>query len=420
MPNRRTRRRNPDPSIGRQSEVRKETTKRAVTGRYETTWFGDEEVRAFIPAPLPPDPPLDFAAVIEKLERATVSLGALKALSTQLPDPDLFIYSYVRKEAQLSSEIEGTQSSLSDLMDFELGNRPGALLDDVTEVSNYVAALHHGLKRMREDNFPLSNRLIRELHGILLQSGRGAEKLPGEFRRSQNWIGGRRPGTALYVPPPHQEVEPAMASLERFIHSTDDGMPVLLRAGLAHAQFESIHPFLDGNGRIGRMLIAFILVQSGLLREPILYLSLYFKQFRMQYYDHLNRLRHEGDWERWLSFFLDGVEATADHGVDTAERLRKLFDRDRQRVAESGRRANSALRAHHEFVQRPLLSIAAVREQSQLSHSAANAAVQHLVELGLIEEITGRRRERRFLYRDYLQTLNQGFQTFADAAEDDQ
>lgn len=406
--------------MGRQGEAYTGTPKRVVTGRYETTWFGDEAVRAFVPMPLPPDPPLDFAAVIEKLERATVSLGALKALSTQLPDPDLFIYSYVRKEAQLSSEIEGTQSSLSDLMDFELGNRPGALLDDVTEVSNYVAALNHGLKRMREDNFPLSNRLIRELHGILLQSGRGAEKLPGEFRRSQNWIGGPRPGTAMYVPPPHQEVEPAMASLERFIHSTDDGMPVLLRAGLAHAQFESIHPFLDGNGRIGRMLIAFILVQSGLLREPILYLSLYLKQFRTEYYDHLNRLRYEGDWERWLLFFLDGVEATADHGVSTAEHLRALFDRDRQMVAESGRRANSALRVHHEFVQRPLLSIAAVRERSQLSHSAANSAVHHLVELGVLEEITGRRRERRFLYRDYLQTLNEGIQTFADTDEDGQ
>lgn len=406
--------------MGRQGEVYTGTPKRAVIGRYETTWFGDEAVRAFVPMPLPPDPPLDFAAVIEKLERATVSLGALKALSTQLPDPDLFIYSYVRKEAQLSSEIEGTQSSLSDLMDFELGNRPGALLDDVTEVSNYVAALNHGLKRMREDNFPLSNRLIREMHGILLKSGRGAEKLPGEFRRSQNWIGGPRPGTAMYVPPPHQEVEPAMASLERFIHSTDDGMPVLLRAGLAHAQFESIHPFLDGNGRIGRMLIAFILVQSGLLREPILYLSLYLKQFRTEYYDHLNRLRYEGDWERWLLFFLDGVEATADHGVSTAEHLRALFDRDRQLVAESGRRANSALRVHHEFVQRPLLSIAAVRERSQLSHSAANSAVHHLVELGVLEEITGRRRERRFLYRDYLKTLNEGIPTFADAAEDDQ
>lgn len=420
MPNRRTRRRNPSLSRPTQREQRLSTAKRAVTGRYETTWFGDEAVRAFVPTPLPPDPPLDFAAVIKQLERATASLGALNALSTQLPDPDLFIYAYVRKEAQQSSEIEGTQSSLSDLMDFELGNRPGALLDDVTEVSNYVAALNHGLKRMRDDHFPLSNRLIRELHAILLQSGRGAEKLPGEFRRSQNWIGGRRPGTALYVPPPHQEVEPAMASLEQFIHSTDDGMPVLLRAGLVHAQFESIHPFLDGNGRIGRMLIAFILVQSGLLREPILYLSLYFKQFRIQYYDHLNRLRDEGDWERWLSFFLDGVEATADHGVKTAERLRMLFERDRQRVAESGRRASSALRAHHEFVQRPLLSIAAVRDRSQLSHSAANAAVGHLVELGMLDEITGRRRERRFLYRDYLQALNEGFPTFADVGEDDQ
>lgn len=387
--------------------------KRTASGHFETTLFAEEAVRAFVPAPMPPRPPIDFSGLHRPLEQATIALGSLDAVTRHLPDPDLFIYSYVRREAQLSSEIEGTQSSLSDLLAFELGNRPGALVDDVTEVSNYVAALNHGLRRMRNDDFPLSNRLLRELHRLLLQSGRGSEKLPGEFRRSQNWIGGRRPGVALYVPPPHDQVEPCMGDLERFIHATDDGLPSLIRAGLAHAQFESIHPFLDGNGRVGRMLIAFILVQSGALSEPILYLSLYLKQFRSTYYDLLNQLRDDGDWEAWLQFFLEGVRLTAQHGVQTAQRLTRLFETDRQRIAVSGRRANSAIRAHHEFMQRPLLTISAVRDGTRLSFSAADAAVQHLERLGIVEEITGRRRDRRYIYADYLNTLNEELNPFA-------
>ena len=387
--------------------------KRTTTGHFETTLFAEEPVKAFVPAPMPPIPTIDFSDLHRPLEQATIALGSLDAVTRHLPDPQLFIYSYVRREAQLSSEIEGTQSSLSDLLEFELGNKPGALIDDVTEVSNYVAALSHGLQRMRDDDFPLSNRLLRELHQRLLQSGRGSEKQPGEFRRSQNWIGGRRPGVALYVPPPHDQVESCMADLERFIHATDDGLPSLIRAGLAHAQFESIHPFLDGNGRVGRMLIAFILVQSGALREPILYLSLYLKQFRSTYYELLNQLRDDGDWEAWLQFFLEGVRLTAQHGVETAQRLTKLFEDDRQRVAVSGRRANSAIRAHHEFMHRPLLSISAVRDGTSLSFSAADAAVQHLERLGIVEEVTGRRRDRRYVYADYLSTLNEELNPFA-------
>ena len=387
--------------------------KRTTTGHFETTIFAEEQVRAFVPAPMPPAPPIDFSNLHRPLELATIALGSLDAVTRHLPDPELFIYSYVRREAQLSSEIEGTQSSLSDLLAFELGNTPGALVDDVTEVSNYVAALSHGLRRMRDDDFPLSNRLLRELHRLLLQSGRRSEKRPGAFRRSQNWIGGRRPGVALYVPPPYDQVEPCMGDLERFIHATDDGLPSLIRAGLAHAQFESIHPFLDGNGRVGRMLIAFILVQSGALSEPILYLSLYLKQFRSTYYDLLNQLRDDGDWEAWLQFFLEGVRLTAQHGVETAQRLTRLFEEDRQRIAVSGRRANSAIRAHHEFMQRPLLTISAVRDATSLSFSAADAAVQHLEGLGIVEEITGRRRDRRYVYSDYLNTLNEELNPFA-------
>ena len=390
--------------------------KREQNGRFETTLFGDEAVRAFIPAPLPPDPPIDLAALAQPLEEAATGLGSLDAITAQLPDLDLFVYSYVRREAQLSSEIEGTQSSFSDLLEFELTGTPSALIDDVTEVSNYVAALNHGVRRIRIDDFPLSNRLVRELHERLLQSGRGSEKLPGQFRRSQNWIGGRRPGTAMYVPPPHLDVEDCMSSLERFIHTTDDGLPALVRAGLAHAQFESIHPFLDGNGRVGRMLIPFILLQAGMLSEPILYLSLYFKQYRSIYYDLLNQLRDFGDWEAWLSFFLEGVALTAQHGVRTAGQLRRLFDEDRRRIQVTGRRASSALLAHDALIQQPLLSIAAVADRTGLSQSAASAAVQHLEELGVVDEITGRRRDRLYVYRDYLDILNRDLDLFGQPA----
>ena len=390
--------------------------KREQSGHFETTLFGEEAVRAFVPAPLPPNPSIDLAALAQPLEEAAGAIGALDAITAHLPDPDLLIYSYIRREAQLSSEIEGTQSSFSDLLEFELTGTPGALIDDVTEVSNYVAALSHGVRRIRVDDFPISNRLIRELHERLLQSGRGSEKQPGEFRRSQNWIGGRRPGTAMYVPPPHLAVEDCMSGLERFIHSTDDGLPALVRAGLAHAQFESIHPFLDGNGRVGRMLIPFILMQAGTLSEPILYLSLYFKQFRSTYYDLLNQLRDFGDWEAWLTFFLEGVVMTARHGVSTAAQLRSQFDDDRRQIQATGRRASSALRAHEAFIRRPLLSIAAVADHADISPSAAAAAVRHLESLGVVNEITGRRRDRLFVYRSYLDILNRGLDLFGQPA----
>lgn len=369
-------------------------------------------MRAFVPHPLPPVPEVDFREDLRRpLEAATTALGRLDAVTELLPDATAFVYGYVRKEAVLSSQIEGAQSSLADLMLHEAGGAPGAPISDVLETSNAVAALNHGVERLR-GGFPLSNRLMREMHPRLLATGRGAAMMPGEFRRSQNWIGGSRPGNAAFVPPPPNRVQDCMAGLERFIHATDDGLPSLVRAGLAHAQFESIHPFLDGNGRVGRMLIAFILVQSGALSEPILYLSLYLKQFRSTYYDLLNQLRDDGDWEAWLQFFLEGVRLTAQHGVQTAQRLTRLFETDRQRIAVSGRRANSAIRAHHEFMQRPLLTISAVRDGTRLSFSAADAAVQHLANLGIVEEITGRRRDRRYVYAEYLNTLNEELNPF--------
>ena len=270
---------------------------REDVGRYEVTTYGGEQVRAFVPVPLPPVPPLRLdAPLLQALEAATLALGRLDAISDLLPDEDLLLYAYVRKEAALSSQIEGTQSSLSDLLLFESKETPGVPLDDVTEVSNYVAALEHGLHRLGED-LPLSNRLIREIHSVLLSEGRGSDRLPGEFRRSQNWIGGTRPGNAAFVPPPHTALPDCMGAFERFLHAEEDGLPVLIRAALAHVQFETIHPFLDGNGRIGRLLITLLLSERRILRQPLLYLSLYFKQHRGDYYDLLNQVRRTGDWE---------------------------------------------------------------------------------------------------------------------------
>jgi len=381
---------------------------RGETGRYEVTSVGGEQVRAFVPAPLPPTPPLLFEGPLQQaLESAVLAVGRLDGVSTLLPDKALFLYAYVRKEAVLSSQIEGTQSSLSDLLLFELDEAPGVPLDDVVEVSNYVAAMEHGLTRLRE-GFPLSSRLIREIHSVLLSHGRGSGKDPGEFRRSQNWIGGTRPGNAVFVPPPHTAVADCMAALERFLHAEDDGLPVLVRAALAHVQFETIHPFLDGNGRVGRLLVTFLLCQAGLLGEPLLYLSLYLKQNRSTYYDLLDRVRRTGDWESWLAFFLDGVRQTADGAVSTARGLAEMFRTDRVKIEPAGRRAGSALRVHEALKGRPILSLPEVCRGTGLSFPAASSAMELLAELGLVRELTGRRRNRLFVYDRYLAALSEG------------
>lgn len=382
--------------------------KRGETGRYEVIAVAGERVHAFIPAPLPPVPPLVFDGALQQaLEAAVLALGRLDGVSTLLPDKSLFLYAYVRKEAVLSSQIEGTQSSLSDLLLFELHEAPGVPLDDVVEVSNYVAALEHGLRRLR-GGFPLSSRLIREIHGVLMSSGRGSHKEPGEFRRSQNWIGSGRPGNATFVPPPHTAVPDCMSDLERFLHATDDGLPALVRAGLAHVQFETIHPFLDGNGRVGRMLITFLLCHAGVLREPLLYLSLHFKQNRSAYYELLDRVRREGDWEMWLEFFLKGVQQVAEGAVSTAERLSELFRTDRGRIEAAGRRASSALRVHEALKARPILSMPDVCNATRLSFPAASSAMELLSGLGIAKELTGKRRNRLFVYDRYLAILNEG------------
>ena len=382
--------------------------KRGTTGSYHITYAAGEQIKAFIPHSLPPAaPPLDLAAMQASLEDAQLALGRLDGITTLLPDPYLFLFAYVRKEAVLSSQIEGTQSSLSDLLKFELQERPGVPVDDVTEVSNYVAAMEHGLKRLRE-GFPLSNRLIREIHSRLMASGRGSEKLPGEFRSSQNWLGGSRPGNAHFVPPPPSAVQDCMSDLERFIHARDIAISATVRAALTHVQFETIHPFLDGNGRAGRLMITFMLCHQGVLQEPLLYLSLYFKQHRNEYYALLDGVRQNGDWEAWIEFFLTGIKHTADSAVSTAQRLVTLFRDDQERIQGMGRAAGSALRVQQALKERPITSIAQVCNMSGLSFPAALSAMERLVELGITREITGRVRNRLYVYDSYLEILNEG------------
>lgn len=385
--------------------------KRGPTGRYERTTIGGETVRSFVPFGLPPDPPLSLDGPLQRLlERASLALGRLDSVSTLLPDTDLFLYAYVRKEAVLSSQIEGTQSSLSDLLLFELDQAPGVPLDDVTEVSSYVGALEHGLSRLR-GGFPLSSRLVREIHAHLLGRGRGSEKDPGECRRSQNWIGGTRPGNALFVPPPHAAVAGCMADLERFLHAEGDGIPILIRAALAHAQFETIHPFLDGNGRVGRLLITFLLCHQGVLSESLLYLSLFLKRHRQDYYRLLESVRTDGDWEAWVTFFLEGVVETAEGAFQTARRLRAVFQEDRDRVQTKGRRAGSALRVHEALKGRPVATLPDVTRRAGLSFPAAGAGMDLLTELGIARELTGKKRNRVFVYDRYLALLSEGTET---------
>ncbi|MDX2065042.1 MAG: Fic family protein [Fimbriimonadaceae bacterium] len=378
------------------------------TGRYETTVFLGEAVRAFVPDPLPFARELDFTqARHRRLNEAMLMLGRLDSVSLLLPDPEIFLYAYVRKEAVLSSQIEGTQSSLSDLLVFEAEAAPGVPIDDVREVSCYVAALEHGMRRMRE-GFPLSNRLIREMHAELLAGGRGADKLPGEFRTSQNWIGGTRPGNALFVPPPPAHVLECMANLELFWHREDLAYPSPVRAAIAHVQFETIHPFLDGNGRIGRLLIALLLHQDDVLSRPLLYLSLFLKRHRSTYYELLMRVRQEGAWEAWLDFFFDGIIFSAENAVSTARSLVDLVNRDRQRIPSVGRTAANVMRVFDHFVRRPVATIKTVSAATGLTFPTVDKALRKLMEIGVVNEITDRKRDRVFAYAEYLAYLHEG------------
>jgi len=381
---------------------------RRKTGDYVRASTGEARYMAFVPRALPPQPPIEFdAEMIGKLERANQSLGRFDGITLMLPDPDLFLYQYVRKEAVLSSQIEGTQSSLSDLLLFELDELPGVPIDDVVEVSNYVSALSHGLSRMK-GGFPMSLRLIREVHESLLSKGRGSKKDPGHFRRSQNWVGGRSPATATFVPPPPDRLQECLSEFERFLHVAPDEVPPLIKAALAHVQFETIHPFLDGNGRVGRLLIALLLVKDGVLREPSLYLSLYFKANRNQYYKHLTAVREEGDWESWLKFFLSGVEQTSNAAVSAVQRTLEIFQEDRDRLSSLGRKAGSARQVFDEFTRRPILGSAQLEKRLHMSRPTIFTQLNALSDLGILNEMTGQRRNRLWVYDRYYELLGEG------------
>ncbi len=372
------------------------------------TVTGGERVRAFVPPPLPPEPPVELRSLLPLLGRADWALGRLDGLAQLLPGPHIFLCAYVRKKALLSSQIEGIQSTLTDLFALEAGEDVAARFDDVREVSNYVAAMQHGLER--QASLALSLRLIRELHERVLQGGRGATKRPGEFRTSQNWIGGTRPGNAMFVPPPPQEVVPCLGALELFLHDQDTGLPPLIRAGLAHVQLETMHPFLDGNGRVGRLLITLMLCSEGILREPRLYLSLHFKTHRSDHYRLLQEVRERGAWEAWLEFFLAGVESTGSQAVDAAGRITALFEADRRRIEEEAERVGTVLRVHEHLKRRLLVSQRPATADTTLSPPTVNAALDALTRLGVAREITGRLRDRLYAHDGYLEILNEGAQ----------
>lgn len=382
--------------------------KRDLQGQYVAISTVGERAQAFVPAPLPPNPPIVWTPELQgKFDQALLALGRLDSVSTLLPDTALFLYMYVRQEAVLSSMIEGTQSSLSDLLIYELDQEPGVPLDDVREVSNYVAALDHGLRLLKE-GMPLSLRLFREVHGVLLGHGRGSNQTPGEFRRSQNWIGGTRPGNATFVPPPATEVLECMGQLELFLHDQPVPTPVLLKAALAHVQFETIHPFLDGNGRLGRLLITLLLCEEKVLKEPMLYLSLYFKTYRQHYYELLSSVRLTGDWEAWLDFFAEAVTVTATQAVKTAQQLHDLSIRDREKINTLGRAAVSAVRVHRALMEHPLTTSGWLVEKTGITPATVNKALSHLEELGIVKEVTAQKRNRLFSYAEYINLMGRG------------
>lgn len=386
--------------------------KRDIQGRYQSISTAGERAQAFIPSPLPPTPPVNWTNELrQKFEEAHLALGRLDSMSNLIPDTSLFLYMYVRKEAVLSSMIEGTQSSLSDLLLYELDEVPGVPLDDAEEVSSYVAALNYGFDRLG-NGFPLSNRLIKDIHGVLLATGRGRDKAPGEFRRTQNWIGGSKPSNAVFVPPPPEQVVDCMNSLELFLHDQPEPTPPLLKAALAHVQFETIHPFLDGNGRLGRLLITLLLCDSKILTKPMLYLSLYFKTHRQSYYDLLNSVRLRGDWEAWLSFFAEAITMTATQASETTQKVVNLTQKHQDQISTMGRRAPSALMVYRQFLKSALATPMWLAAQSGLTPATVNKSLLYLVERGILKEITSQKRNRVFVYPEYIAMLDEGTQAF--------
>jgi Fic family protein len=378
---------------------------RAAAGHYVTVTTADEPFKAFVPAPLPPDPPVEWSpALRRRFDAALVALGRLDAVTGLLPNAALLLYSFIRKEAVLSSQIEGTQSSLADLLLYEIDEQPGVPVDDTKEVSRCVAALETGLKKLKS-GLPLCTRLLCDMHKALLAHPRGRGKTPGELRRSQVWVGGTRPGNAVFVPPPPDAVADCLEHLERFLNDEPEPTPPLVKAALAHVQFETIHPFLDGNGRIGRLLIVLQLVADGVLREPMLYPSLFFKTHRALYYELLNGVRLNGDWERWLDYFAEGIEASATQAVTTAHAILALVNADRDRIAGLGRAAASALAVHQALQRQPLATSAALVKASKLTPATVNKSLAHLERIGIVGELTNRQRGRVFSYKRYVDAL---------------
>jgi Fic family protein len=383
-------------------------------GRFVPAAVDGGSYSTFSPRPLPPDPPLAIDAGMQRLlDQANQALGRLDGITMLLPDPDQFLYSYIRKEAVLSSQIEGTQSSLSDLLLFEHDIAPGVPIEDVRETTNYLAALNLGLQSMA-DGLPLSLRLIRDIHAELLRGTRGGETGPGEFRRIQNWVGGQSPEQARYVPPPPNEVPGAMADLEKFLHGDPVAFPMLVRAALAHAQFETIHPFLDGNGRVGRLLATLLLCsetadgESRVLSRPLLYLSLHLKRHRDVYYERLQAIRTDGDWESWLRFFLEGVISVASLATETTRRIVEVIEDDRGRIKELGRAAGSSLLVFDQAVQDVVLRIPETAVRLPVSEPTVAAAIANLERIGILRELTGRPRNKIFAYARYLAILSEG------------
>jgi len=385
---------------------------REQTGQYLSgSAVAGDNYQAYVPDPLPPTPPLDLGQLYPLLDQANTALGRLDGMSMVLPDSKLFLYMYVRKEAVLSSQIEGTQSSLSDLLLYETEEAPGAPIDDVTEVSCYVSAMNYGLERLQE--FPLSLRLIRETHAKLMNNARGGDKQPGVFRASQNWVGGFRPSQAKYVPPPPEKLDEALHVFELFLHEEKQRFPALVKAALAHVQFESIHPFLYGNGRLGRLLITFILCMEGILTEPLLYLSLYFKANRQAYYDHLQNVRETGDWEAWIEFFLKGVIETANQATETAQAIMALFEGDRIKIGSSGKSTATVLTIHSYLQSHPIANTSKIKEACNVSLPTVLRSLNTLEKLGIAQEITGKERHKIFVYQEYLTILNSGTEPIA-------
>jgi Fic family protein len=367
-----------------------------------------EPFLAFVPTPLPPEPPVEWSAALRKrFDAALVAIGRLDAITALLPNASLLLYSFVRKEAVLSSQIEGTQSSLADLLLYEIDEAPGVPVDDAREVSRCVAALERGHELLR-DGLPLCMRLLGEMHEVLMRHPGGRSKTPGETRRTQVWIGGTRPGNAAFVPPPADALPDCLAALERFLNDEPEPVPALLKAALVHVQFETIHPYLDGNGRIGRLLIVLQLVADGLLRAPMLYPSIFFRTHRALYYELLNEVRLHGDWERWLDFFAEGIEVSATQAVATANTLLALVSRDRDRIAGLGRAAASALGVHQAMQRQPIATAASLVQATGLTAATVNKSLAHLERIGVVAEMTNRRRGRVFSYRRYVEELAVG------------